>query len=115
MKLPNLIAAALFLGSQANGESLGGSLRGRQLQDLTAEGAENLEQGENAPAISIDNFAIDATAVEKIEELAEDLPDNMADIQEEIEEVAEEVYVSSQAVDVEVENPADAVEDLASR
>ena len=47
MKLLTLFAAVLFLAGQANAESLFGYLRGRILQDMTAEGAEGLEQGEN--------------------------------------------------------------------
>ena len=112
MKLLTLFAAVLFLPSQANAESLFGYLRGRILQDMTAEGAEGLEQGENDPMVQIDNFVLDTEAAEEVEELSDELPENMGDIQEEMEEVADEAYVSSQADEVEVENPAAATEEL---
>ena len=112
MKLLTLLAAVFFLASQANAESLFGYLRGRILQDMTAEGAEGLEQGENDPMVQIDNFVLDTEAAEEVEELSDELPENMGDIQEEMEEVADEAYVSSQADEVEVENPAAATEEL---
>ena len=105
MKLLTLFAAVLFLASQANAESLFGYLRGRALRilqdnNMTAEGAEGLEQGENDPMVQIDNFLLDTEAAEEIANATGvDFNESLYD---EFEQVADEAYVSSQANEVNV-------------